>query len=139
MAITPYLYYRDLEAALAFLSAAFGFREYGPSMKGADGKLSHASMKLGDDLVMMGRPGGKYRNPKQLKQATQSLYVEVCDVDKLFKRVKKAGAEILEEPVDTAYGHRRFGAVDPEGHQWYFAQAIEKPARKKSDATKTKR
>ena len=33
---------------------------------------------------------------------------------------------ILEEPTDTPYGHRRYGAVDPEGHQWYFAQDIQR-------------
>lgn len=139
MAITPYLYYRDLEGALKFLAAAFGFRRTGETMAGPDGKLSHAAMNLGDDVVMMGRPDTKYRNPKQLKQATQSLYINVEDVDKRFKRAKKAGAQILEEPVDTAYGHRRFGAMDPEGHQWYFAQEIKKPARKKRAAKRTKK
>lgn len=123
MAITPYLLYQDVEDAMAFLSAAFGLREADETMLGPDGKVSHASMKLGDDVVLMGRPGGGYRNPKQLGQATQSLYVDVDDVDERFERAKKAGAEILEELTDTPYGARRFGAADPEGHRWYFAQA----------------
>jgi uncharacterized glyoxalase superfamily protein PhnB len=38
----------------------------------------------------------------------------------------KAGATILQEPTDTQYGHRRYGAADPEGHVWYFAQDIPK-------------
>jgi uncharacterized glyoxalase superfamily protein PhnB len=84
-------------------------------------------MKLGDDLIMMGYPGPEYKNPKRLRQATQSLYVNVDDVDKHFKRARKAGATILEEPRDTPYGHRRYGAEDPEGHQWYFAQEIRHP------------
>ena len=138
MAITPYLYYQDLEGALKFLSSAFGFRKHGQAMSGPDGKLNHAAMKLGDDVIMMGRPSGKYRNPKQLKEATQSLYVNVENVDRCFRRAKKAGARILEEPVDTEYGHRRFGAEDPEGHQWYFAQDIGKPARKRAAETKSK-
>lgn len=129
MAITPYLLYQDVEEALKFLSAAFGFHQHGPSQAGPDGRLNHAVMKLGDDVVMMGRPGADYRNPKQLKQATQSLYVDVDDVDECFERARKAGAQILEEPVDTPYGHRRFGAADPEGHRWYFAQEINGPGR----------
>ena len=124
MAITPYLLYEDVGEALKFLARAFGFRKYGRPMLGPDGKVTHAAMKLGDDLVMMGYPGPKYKNPKRLRQATQSLYVNVDDVDKHFKRARKAGAKILEEPKDTAYGHRRYGAEDPEGHQWYFAQEI---------------
>ncbi|HSB08676.1 MAG TPA: VOC family protein [Blastocatellia bacterium] len=128
MAITPYLLYEDVAGALKFLAKAFGFRKYGPQNSKPDGTIYHASMKLGDDLIMMGYPGPKYKNPKRLGQATQSLYINVDDVDKHFARAKKAGARILEEPQDTFYGHRRYGAADPEGHEWYFAQDI--PRRK---------
>jgi uncharacterized glyoxalase superfamily protein PhnB len=124
MAITPYLYYRDVDAALKFLAKAFGFRKFGAPMKGRDGKTNHAAMSLGDGVVMLGRPPGIYRNPKQLGQATQSLYINVDDVEKHFRKAKKAGANILEEPVDTEYGHRRYGATDPEGHEWYFAHEL---------------
>lgn len=141
MPITPYLYYEDVAGALKFLSKAFGFRKHGRPMFGPDGKLNHAAMKLGDDLVMMGRPGSKYKNPKRLKQATQSLYINVGNVDKHFQRAKKAGATIIEEPVDTLYGHRRYGAEDPEGHQWYFAQEIkrERLTRRRQDARTQRR
>jgi PhnB protein len=134
MAITPYLYYEDVAGALKFLSKAFGFRKYGQAMSRPDGKLNHAAMKLGNDLIMMGYPGSKYRNPKRLKQATQSLYINVSSVDKHFERARKAGAKIIEEPADTFYGHRRYGAEDPEGHQWYFAHEIKRPAVKKKRA-----
>ena len=122
MAITPYLYYRDVDAAMKFLSKAFEFKKFGTAMRNSDGKTSHAAMQFDGAVVMMGRPPGSYRNPKQLGQSTQSLYINVEDVDKHFKRAKNAGANILEEPVDTEYGHRRYGATDPEGHEWYFAQ-----------------
>ena len=124
MAITPYLYYQDVDRALAFLTKAFGFRPYGVKMRGPDGKTSHAAMKLGREGIMMGRPASAYRNPKQLGQTTQSLYVNVTDVDKHFRRARQAGAAILEKPTDTEYGHRRYGATDPEGHEWYFAHVI---------------
>jgi uncharacterized glyoxalase superfamily protein PhnB len=132
MAITPYLLYDDVGGALKFLAKAFGFQKYGAEMKGPGGKINHASMKLGDDMIMMGCPGAGYRNPKRLGQATQSLYIDVEDVDKHFERAKKAGATILEEPADTAYGARRYGAEDPEGHQWYFAQEIRRPKSKRN-------
>lgn len=120
MAITPYLLYKDVGAALTFLSKAFGFRKYGRSQP------NHAAMKLGDDLIMMGCPGPAYRNPKTLGHSTQSLYVNVAQVDRHCERARKAGATIIEEPEDTEYGHRRYGAEDPEGHKWYFAQDIKK-------------
>jgi hypothetical protein len=31
---------------------------------------------------------------------------------------------ILEEPKDQFYGDRRYGAEDPEGHSWFFAQHV---------------
>jgi len=126
MSITPYLYYEDVGAALEFLTRAFRFKNYGRPMKQQDGRINHAAMKIGKDLVMMGYPGAKYKNPKRLKQATQSLYINVSNVDKHFERAKKAGAKILAEPEDQFYGDRRYGAEDPEGHQWYFAQELKK-------------
>ena len=137
MAITSYLYYEDVAGALKFLSKAFGFRKHGPQMAGSDGKVNHAAMKLGDDLVMMGYPGPKYKSPKRLGQTTQCLYINVDDVDKHFERAKKAGATILEEPKDESYGHRRYGAADPEGHQWYFAQEIKTRATRKRAGRRT--
>ena len=125
MAITPYLYYEDLRGALKWLSKAFGFKTFGPTMR-RNGKLTHAAMKRGKDVVMMGHPGPKYRNPRHLREATQSLYVTATGVDRIFAQAKKAGAKVLEEPSNTEYGHRRFGVEDPEGHQWYFAEPVRK-------------
>ena len=136
MAITPYLYYEDVGNAIKFLSKAFGFRKRGRPMSGPDGKINHAAMELGNDFFMMGYPGSKYKNPKHLGQATQGLYVNVSDVDQHYERAKKAGAKILQQPGDTAYGHRRYGAEDPEGHQWYFAQEIKKQVRAKRKSSK---
>ena len=95
-----------------------------------------SEMKLGDDLIMMGYPGSGYRNPKRLGHSTQSLYVNVENVDKHFGRAKKAGATILEAPADTEYGHRRYGAEDPEGHRWYFAQEIHQAKSKRQTRVK---
>jgi len=127
MTITPYLYYEDVDAAMQWLAKACGFKRYGPRMKGPDGKTNHASMQIGNAIVMMGAPGGKYKNPRHLGHSTQSLYVMVANADKHFARAKKAGGgKILEEPTDTEYGHRRYRIEDPEGHEWCFAQELRK-------------
>jgi len=122
--ITPYLLYEDVAGALEWLSRAFGFEEYGRRFNGPDGEVNHAAMKFGDGVIMMGYPGSEYKSPKRLGQATQQLYIYVEDVDRHFDRARKAGATILEEPEDQFYGDRRYGATDPEGHQWYFAQHV---------------
>lgn len=121
--ITPYLLYEDVASALDWLAKAFGFRER-MRLPGPDGKINHAEMELADGVIMMGCPGPQYQNPKRLGHVTQNLYVYVNDVDKHFEHAKKAGATILEEPRDQFYGDRRYGAVDPEGHHWYFAQHV---------------
>jgi uncharacterized glyoxalase superfamily protein PhnB/dihydrofolate reductase len=136
MAITPYLLYRDAGAALAWLTKAFGLRQSGEAHKDGDGRVTHAAMKLGDAWVMLGSPGPDFKNPKLLGQVTQNLYVDVENVDKHYALAVKAGAKIVEEPKDTVYGARRYGAEDPEGHRWYFAQEIapNRPAGKKAKA-----
>jgi PhnB protein len=122
--ITPYLLYRDVSSALDFLSRAFGFRER-MRMPMPDGSIGHAEMELADDgVIMLGCPGASYRNPKDLGGVTHNVYVYVDDVDKHFERAKRAGARILAEPEDQFYGDRRYGAVDPEGHEWYFATHV---------------
>jgi uncharacterized glyoxalase superfamily protein PhnB len=51
-------------------------------------------------------------------------HVHVDDVDKVYEQAKAAGTEFDGEPADQAYGVRSFGARDPEGHQWWFAQPL---------------
>jgi len=121
--ISPYLNYEDTGAMLAWLERAFGLVER-QRQSDANGKLLHAEMQLADGVVMLGSPGAGFRNPRHLGASTQSLYIYVDDVDALCARARAAGAEIIEEPSDQEYGDRRFGAVDPEGHRWYFATRL---------------
>jgi uncharacterized glyoxalase superfamily protein PhnB len=121
--ITPYLLYRSCEDALEFLHRAFGFEEV-LRYTGEGGYVSHAEMRLDGTPVFMGNPGSDYRNPRDLGQETVGLYVLVGDADAVYERAHAAGAEILQEPTDEEYGHRRFTARDPEGHHWYFAHEL---------------
>jgi uncharacterized glyoxalase superfamily protein PhnB len=126
--ITPYLLYKDVDAALDFLSRAFGFEET-LRYTGAEGYVNHAEMRLGGTPIFLGDPGEQYRNPRELGQETVGIYVYVDeDVDALCERARAAGAAIKEEPTDQEYGDRRFTALDPEGHYWFFAQRIREVA-----------
>ena len=127
--VTPYLLYEDCDAALDFLSRAFGFQEV-LRYTGEQGYVNHAEMRVGESgVIYMGDPGDQYRNPKRLGQETVGIYVEIDDdVDALHERAVAAGAEILEPPTDQEYGHRRFTARDPEGHHWFFAQVTKEVA-----------
>jgi MerR family transcriptional regulator, thiopeptide resistance regulator len=50
--------------------------------------------------------------------------VAVDDADAHYARSVEAGAEIVQEPVDQAYGIREYGARDPEGQLWYFQSPL---------------
>jgi uncharacterized glyoxalase superfamily protein PhnB len=60
---------------------------------------------------------------------TQSLCVYVDDVDAHCARARAAGAQVFREPTTTDYGgkywtDRSYGALDPEGHMWWFMQRM---------------
>lgn len=121
--VTPYLLYRDVPAAIEWLSRVFRLEERLRS--GApDGTVNHAEMRLGDAPIMMGDPGESYRNPDDLGAVTVQLYAYVDDVDAHFERAKAAGARIRRHLNDEAYGDRRYDAYDLEGHLWSFAQHV---------------
>jgi PhnB protein len=121
--ITPYLLYKDVAAAIDWLSAAFGFEE---RLRYADenGTVTHAELTLGEGEIFLGYPGQGFRNPKELGAFSDLTHVYVDDVDAHFERARAAGAIIHEEPEDQVYGDRRYDAEDPEGHRWSFAQLL---------------
>ena len=47
------------------------------------------------------------------------------DVDKMFERVRAAGAEVLQEPIDQPYGVRDCAFRDPSGNMVRFSQLPE--------------
>ena len=120
MSVSPYLLYKDVDAAVAWLGRAFGLKER-MRMPGPDGRTRHAEVEAGDGLIMMGCPGPDYRNPNAVGAVTALVFVEVDDVDAHYARAKAEGAGIVSELEDKPYG-RTYAAKDPEGHQWHFAQ-----------------
>jgi uncharacterized glyoxalase superfamily protein PhnB len=120
--IIPCLSYQDAPAAMDWLRRAFGFETI-MSVPGEHGTIEHAEMKLGGGVIMLGsekadRPD--WRSPRRLSGMNQCIYVVLDDVDGHYARARAAGAEIIQEPIDTHYGSRDYSARDPEGHVWYF-------------------
>lgn len=89
-----------------------------------DGTVNHAELAFMDGIIMMGQPGGDYKNPMNSGQVTSQIYVYVEDADAHYAQAKASRATILEEPTDTFYGDRRYGVEDCEGHHWYFATHV---------------
>jgi uncharacterized glyoxalase superfamily protein PhnB len=121
--ITPYLLYEDGEAAIEFLTRAFGFRERDRAV-GAAGGL-HAELEVHPDgsSVYLGTPPGDFRGPGAAGR-TALAYVLVDDVQAHHDRAVREGAAVVEELTDTPSGHRRYTCDDPQGHRWSFAEVV---------------
>jgi len=71
-----------------------------------------------------------YTSPRSIQgKNTQGLAVFVDDVDAHHARAKAAGARIFRELSTNDYGEdywadRTYGAVDLEGHIWWFMQRM---------------
>lgn len=114
--VTPYLLVQDAGKLIDFLRAAFGADEM-MRMPGEGGAISHAEVRIGDSIVMMGQPADGKAMPAALY-----LYMEDCDAG--YKRALQAGGESTEGPADQFYGDRRAAVKDPCGNTWWIATHI---------------
>jgi len=120
--IFPCLRYNDAPAAIEWLKRAFGFEPH-MVVPGEGNTIAHAELRLGAGMIMLGSMKDDAHvllSPKQAGGSTQSIYLVVDNVDALYERAKRAGAEIFYGMRDTEYGSRDFGCRDPEGHVWNF-------------------
>lgn len=116
--LLPHIAYKDLPAAIDWLQDAFGFVEhyrYGDPLSGAQ-------MHLGDAWVMLNAARHRYRSPAELGFGTQSLTIFVENVEAHFARARGAGATIVEDLHETAYGEFQYGVEDLDGHHWLFSR-----------------
>lgn len=122
--VTPYLLYEDADAAVEFLTRAFGFHEVDRTTGGGGG--THVEMEVAPTggRIYLGAAGPDFKNPSKVGQ-TAMTYVLVDDVDSHCERARAERAEIFEELTDLPFGHRRYSCEDPQGHQWSFAQVLD--------------
>jgi uncharacterized glyoxalase superfamily protein PhnB len=119
-----------------WLCRAFGF-EVRIKVESEDGRIEHSELTYGEGLIMVGgeradaaaRWGVALSSPLTAGCNTQGLMVYVDDVDAHCERARSEGAKIVDEPALHDYGEeywadRSYGAVDPEGHLWWFSQRI---------------
>jgi uncharacterized glyoxalase superfamily protein PhnB len=131
--VIPMISYEDGIAALEWLAKAFGFRERAREI-GADGKLSHGEMEVGDGIIMLATPTPDYESPSHHRQTCEQarkwstvpwvidgVLVYVDGLDSHFARAKAARATILSEIQEDSPG-RRYRAEDLEGHRWFFIE-----------------
>jgi uncharacterized glyoxalase superfamily protein PhnB len=142
--ITSVLFYDNPRAATDFLSRAFGLEVRARAeRKGTHpGRLAHTELVLPGGVVLVDQSATKsgdeeapwrarQRSPDSLRGAnTQSLCVYVDRVDDHCARARAAGAMVVCEPQTEDHGEgrgvdRSYGALDNEGHLWWFIERLQ--------------
>lgn len=134
------VFYDDAARAIDWLCEAYGF-DVRLRVEGEGGRIEHSELTYGEALLMVGSSGPKagrekvplHVSPKSIGGGnTQCLMLFVDDVDAHCERARAAGAVIVDEPKVHDYGEdywadRSYGAVDFEGHMWWFTQRVRDP------------
>jgi uncharacterized glyoxalase superfamily protein PhnB len=117
--VTPHLVCAGAANAIEFYKKAFGAIEV-TRLPGAQGKLMHATIRIGDSAVMLvdESPEWGMLGPKSLKGSPVTIHLYVDDADAFVARAVKAGAKVTM-PVDDMFWGDRYGQLeDPFGHRW---------------------
>jgi len=126
--MTPSLVVQGAEKAIEFYQKAFGAEVLG-CKKGPDGqKVMHSELKIGNSMFFVNDEFpemGGCQGPNALGGSPVTLHLYVEDVDALFQRAVKAGAQVTMPLNDTFWGDRYGQIVDPYGHRWSLASRKE--------------
>jgi PhnB protein len=122
--VTPQLTMENAASAIAWYKKALGADEVTRAV-GPDGKILHATIRVGDSLIMLNDDMMGGNTLKARGGSPISLWVYVPDCDALYNRAVKAGARVADGPMgqmqDQFWGDRTGTIVDPEGFHWNIA------------------
>jgi uncharacterized glyoxalase superfamily protein PhnB len=141
--ISSSIFYRNPAKAIDWLCRAFGFTVR-LKVEGEQGRIEHSELELDGGLIMVGGAGEAYSSAEKAWRAacvspemvggkyTQALCVQIDNADAHCSHAKAAGATIFYEPKNSDYGDdywedRSYGALDIEGHPWWFVQRVRDP------------
>jgi catechol 2,3-dioxygenase-like lactoylglutathione lyase family enzyme len=116
----------DLERSLRFYQGLLGMREAQRDRR-PDGRVSLIAMRAGNAVVFL-QPAPDYRPPEDWGRSGLdhfSLEIEAQDAAALAARLREAGVEVLEGPVQRWGAHGEGTSVyvrDPDGHHLELKQ-----------------
>ena len=116
----PFLAVRDTAAAARFYAAAFSATEV--EQFGEVYVLEIAGHKIGlaPEAPDLGTP-----SPETIDCTTVRLSLHVDDADAAYARAVRAGAQPMFPVEDQPYGLRQGRVIDPFGHHWLIASALQ--------------
>jgi len=124
--VTPHLVCAGAAEAIKFYQKAFEAVEL-LRVPGADGRLLHACIRIGDSAVMLIDEFREWCSvgPRSLNGTPVTIHLYVDDADAWAKRAARAGAKIIM-PVQEMFWGDRYGVLeDPFGHRWAVATHVQ--------------
>ncbi len=118
--LLPHLIYRDLTAAINWLSANFGFTEH--FRYGDPAQPAGAQLHRNQAWIMISTPRHGRLSPQSLGARTQYLTIFLDDVTTHCHHSIASGVKIVEPLNETIYGELQYAAEDLDGHLWLFSQ-----------------
>jgi PhnB protein len=123
--LTPHLTVRDADKALEFYKNALGAEILGVARM-PDGKVMHASLRIGDSMLMLNEEMPEYGGPSPLSLGGTGVTIHIYtdNVDQAFNRAVSAGAQVKMPLMDQFWGDRYGMVADPFGHKWSLATHV---------------
>jgi uncharacterized glyoxalase superfamily protein PhnB len=119
--VWPCVNYLDAQAAITFLTEAFGFVATIVVPGESDDVVVHAELRWPEGGgVMLGTAGRPDSEFSQMPTSCASLYVVTDDPHGVYARATAAGAKVIREMRDEDYGSTGFSVRDPEDNIWSF-------------------
>jgi len=123
--LTPHLVVRKAEQALEFYKNAFGAEVLHVAHM-PDGKVMHASLRIGDSMLMLNDEFPDYGtlSPLSTGGSAVTIHIYTENVDAAFNRAVSAGAQVKMPLADQFWGDRYCVVADPFGHNWSLGAHI---------------
>ena len=125
--LTPLIVVREAARAIEFYKSAFAAQLLTVAADGPGGKITHASLKIGDSILMLTDefPEWQCLGPQALGGSPVTIHMYTEKVDEAFERAVKAGAAVTMPLQDQFWGDRYGQVVDPFGHKWSIGAHVE--------------
>ncbi|HXY25477.1 MAG TPA: VOC family protein [Candidatus Acidoferrum sp.] len=127
--LCPLLQVFDMPKAVKFYCKVLGFELVGnsPIVKSPEGEYFHwAMLRRGSTTLMLNTAYDEGQRPpapdpsRVAAHGDTALFFGCSDVDTAYYQLIPFGVHVLEEPMTTGYGMRRFAIADPDGYNLCF-------------------
>jgi len=116
--VAPWVVTDDTGAFLDFVTAVFDGEEIG-RVATEDGSIGHGETRVGDTVVLA------FDRRPEWPAMPSLLRVFVPDADATFAKAVAAGAHVVTDLSDSAFGQRGGRIKDPFGNVWWVVSHVE--------------